>query len=411
MKVELLIAKRLRLAPGDGGRRSPAVAIAIGGVALAVAVMLITLAVVVGFQDAIKAKVMGFESPIKLHPLGLIYEDEAKEIQLSPLLQSAINEAIPGAQTAVEINQPVVLKTPDNFAGVNVVAFSEGHDFSFEEGNIIEGSYATKDNELVISQLTANKLGLKVGDKLDGCFLVDNTMRLRRFVVSGIFSSNFTEYDKLTAYTTLPTLQRLRKLKEGYGDAIEISGIEIEGVADASAQLQLVLQDRFNRGEMTEGMYVTNVRDTGAAYLSWLELLDSNVVVILVIMTLVSGFTLISCMFILILQRVSMIGILKSVGATNGSIRTIFVLLGGRIIAYGLIIGNILGLGLLLFQKTIRFIKLDPTAYYLDSMPVEINFYNVLIVNFCAVAIAAALMLIPVSIIARISPAKTMHYE
>lgn len=411
MKVELFMAKRLRLAPGDGGRRSPAVAIAIGGVALAVAVMLITLAVVVGFQNAIKAKVMGFEAPIKLHPLGKVYEDEAGEIELSGELQQVVGSAIPQAQTAAILTQPAVLKTPDNFAGVNINAFSAGHDFSFERGNMIEGAYPEQDNELALSELTADKLGLKVGDKLDGAFMVDNSIRLRRFVVSGIFSSNFVDYDKLTAYATFPTLQKIRKLPDGFGDAVEITGISLDEVPEASTMLHLELQGAFNRGELTEGMYVTNVTETGAAYLSWLELLDSNVVVILVIMTLVSGFTLISCMFILILQRVGMIGILKSLGATNATIRRIFLLLGGRIILYGLVIGNLTGLGLLMLQKITHLIKLDPSAYYLDEMPVEIDLTNVLTVNVAAVAMAAILMLIPASVIARISPSKTMHYE
>lgn len=411
MKVELFIAKRLRLAPGDGERRSPAVAIAIGGVSLAVAVILITIAVVVGFQSAIRAKVLGFESPMKLRPLGVIYEDESAEIRLTPKLQSAIREALPEARIALEISQPVVLKTTDNFAGVNISAFSPEHDFSFEEGNIIAGHYPTEDNELAVSQLIANKLGLKPGDKLDGCFFVDNTMRLRRFQISGIFSSNFSDYDKLTAYTDFHTLQRLRKLGEGYGDAIEIAGISLDEVPDASTRLQTLMKQKFDSGELDQGFIITDVRESGMTYLSWLELIDSNVVVILVIMTLVSGFTLISCMFILILQRIGMIGLLKSLGATNGAIRRIFLLLGGKIILYGMIIGNATALGLIYLQKATHCVKLDPEAYFLDAVPVEMGWVNLLIVNTGAIVVAAMLMLIPVSVVARISPAKTMRYE
>lgn len=411
MKVELFIAKRLRLAPGDGGRQTPAVAIAIGGVALAVAVMIITLSVVVGFQNAIRAKVMGFEAPVKLLPLGNYYDGEAKEILLSKPLQSAINDAIPQAKASLVIKQPVVLTLPGNYAGVSLTAYSEGHDFRFEEENILEGHYPCRNNEVAVSRLTAGKLGLKIGDKVDGCFFVDNTLRLRKLTISGIFSSNFVDYDKVTAYTTFSTLQSVRKIADGKGDAVEIYGISLEEVPQASAQLQLNLQEKFANRELTEGMSITNVQETGAAYLNWLELLDSNVVVILVIMTLVSGFTLISCMFILILQRVSMIGIFKSLGATNGTIRRIFIMLGGKIILYGLIIGNLLGLGLLLAQDLTHFIKLDPEAYYLDAVPIQIDWCNVLAVSGGAIAITAVLMLIPASIVARISPARTMHYE
>lgn len=419
MKVELFIAKRLGLTPmanpndagGNRQKRSPAVAIAIGGVALAVAVMLITLAVVNGFQDAIRTKVMGFEPAIKLQPLGAVYENEADLIQLTSELQSAVAEAVPNAYVAEVIYQPVVLKTPDNFAGVNIAAFGVGHDFSFETSNIIEGAYPAENQEIMLSKTIVDKLGLKLGDKIDGAFFVDNSLRLRRFTISGIYSSNFADFDKLTAYTTFDAMQRLRHLEEGNADAVEITGLELNEVADASSRLQLSLREAFDHGRLTDGMFVTTVLESGAAYLGWLDLLDSNVIVILVIMTLVSGFTLISCMFILILQRVGMIGILKSMGGSNGMIRKVFLLLGGRIIFAGLLIGDMLGLGLLIVQQNFHVMKLDPSAYYLDAVPVEISLSNILIVNFGAILISLILMLIPASIIARISPSKTMRYE
>lgn len=405
------IARRLRLTPEDGSGRSPAVAIAVAGVALAVAVMLLTLSIVIGFQDAIRTKVLGFEAPIKLQPLGTVYSEESRDIRITPDLEAVVESAIPGSRMSLGITQPVVLKTTDNFAGVTLNGFDSNHDFGFEQGNMVEGKYPDADNEIALSQITAEKLGLRLGDKLDGCFFVDNSIRLRRLTVAGIFSSNFTDYDKLTAYTTFDTLRKLRHLEEGRGDYIAITGIPFNELPTASATLMGALQHGFDNGRLTDGLFVTTVLETGAAYLGWLDLLDSNVVVILIIMTLVSGFTLISCMFILILQRVGMIGILKSIGASNGQIRRIFLWLGGRIILTGVLIGNVIGLGLVLLQQTTHLVKLDPAAYYLDSVPVELTLGNVVAVNAGAAVVALLLLLLPTSMIARISPSKTMRYE
>lgn len=411
MSFESFIAKRLRFTPSATQRRSPAVAIAIAGVALAVAIMIATLSIVLGFQNSIRNKVLGFEPAIQLHPLGKYYAEESPEIYLSQELQTVISQAIPNATVSLQLSQPVVLKTPDNFVGLTISAFDDAHDFDFQESNMIEGKYPTADNELAISKQTAGKLGLKVGDKVDGCFFINNSLKLRRLVISGIFSSNFGDFDKITAYSSFSTIKKLRKLPSGYGDAIDINNIPLEQLPEDAATLHLALQQSYNAGTLSDGLSMTTVLETGVAYLSWLDMLDANTVVILVIMILVSGFTLISCVFILILQRVKMIGVLKAMGCTNRQIRNIFLLLGGRIVAFGLTIGNIIAIGLLFLQSELHFMKLNPDSYYLDSVPVELTWGNILAVNIGAVIICFLLMLIPVAMISRLSPSKTIRFE
>ncbi len=411
MKTEIFIARRLRLAPGDGARKSPAVGIAVGGVALAVVVLMISMSVVVGFQEAITHKVTGFEAQLTIGPLGRYVEGEKDVVVFAPAMLEAVSEAIPDGKVAMTIRQPVVLKTPDNFAGVVLNGYGEGHDSSFEQGNLIEGSLGESPTDIVISSLTAGKLSLSVGDKVDGCFFVDGALKLRRLEVCGIYSSNFGDYDRLTAYGDYDMLRKLRRLEVDEADAVEIRGLSMADIDSASKRLQETLSRRYASGELTSGVNVTTVFDTGAMYFNWLALLDANVVVILVIMSLVSGFTLISCVFILILQRVRMIGVLKSLGATDSQIRRIFMLLGGRVIGLGLLIGNVVGLGLLLLQKSLHIIPLDPEAYFLAYVPVEINLWHIIAINGGAVFLGALLMLIPASLVSRISPAKTMHYE
>ncbi len=407
----MFISRRLRLAPADGTRKSPAVGIAVGGVALAVMVLMISISVVVGFQDAIRDKVSGFEAALTIGPLGRYVEGESERVDFLPPMREAVKEAVPTGHAALAIRQPVVLKTNDNFAGVVLYGYGEGHDSSFEEGNLLEGTTGKNPTDIVISSLTAGKLSLSVGDKVDGCFFIDGALKLRRLTVCGIYSSSFGDYDRLTAYGDFGMLGKLRRLGENEADAVEIRGVAYGDIEAASARLQEELAKRYRSGELTSGVNVTTVFDTGAMYFNWLALLDANVVVILVIMSLVSGFTLISCVFILILQRVGMIGVLKSLGATDAQIRRVFMLLGGRVIGFGLLIGNAVGLLLLFLQKTFHIVPLDPEAYFLSYVPVEISIWQVLALNAGAVLLGGLLMLLPASLVSRISPARTMRYE
>jgi lipoprotein-releasing system permease protein len=259
--------------------------------------------------------------------------------------------------------------------------------------------------------MTAGKLGVSLGDRVDGCFFLDGAMKLRRFTVSGIYTSNFGDYDRLTGYADISMLQKLRGLESTQGDVIEIRGLAIDEIADATQQLQKSLGARYDNRELTDGVSVATLFDSGAMYFNWLALLDANVVVILIIMSLVSGFTLISCVFILILQRVRMIGVLKSLGATNRQIRRVFMLLGLRVVGLGLLIGNCVGIALLLLQAHFHLLPLDPDSYYLTYVPVLLDWRHVLLLNAGAVVLAGMLLLIPASLVSRISPAKTMHYE
>lgn len=411
MKTELFIARRLRLAPGDGGRRSPAVGIAVGGVALAVVVMMVSMAVVLGFQNAIRQKVMGFEASIALKPLPGYTDPALNMVDFTPALREAVAGAVPQASVSMALSQPGILKTPEDFAGVVLNAYGPGHDNSFELSNMIEGKLPSETNDLLVSADIARKLGLKTGDRTDACFFVDNTLKLRRLTVCGIYSSNFSDYDRLTAYVSLPLLQRLRGLRDSQADKIEIRGIPVERIPDATLSLHSALSPLYASGELVEPIVLTDVFQSGAAYFNWLALLDANVIVILIIMSLVSGFTLVSCVFILILQRVRMIGILKSLGARNGQIRGIFMLLGGRVVGLGLLIGNIVGLALIGIQWKWHLLALDPKAYFLTYVPVELTAGQLIALNAGAVLLAALLMLLPAALISRISPAKTMHFE
>lgn len=411
MRTEMFIANRLRLTPSDGSRKSPAVAIAVAGMALAVAVMMISVAVVTGFQEGIRQKVAGFEPSISLYPLGNMYEGEEMTLRYTPQLRETIAGAINGVNVAEVVSQPAVLKTPDGFAGVVINGYGEGHDSGFEKSNILEGELPVENEDIMISSIVASRLGLAVGDKVDGCFFVDGGMKLRRYTITAIYSSYFSDYDRITSYANIDGLRRLRGLAEDECDMIEIRGIDMENCEMEALKLHAALSRDMNSGKLTSGYGISTILDNGAMYFNWLALLDTNVVVILIIMGLISGFTLVSCLFILILQRVGMIGLLKGLGATGRQILLVFTGLSAKIIITGMVIGNVVGLVLLFAQKYWRLVKLDPDAYFLNYVPIRIDTVDIIVLNVGVLVFSFLLTLLSSAMIAKISPARTMRYE
>lgn len=413
MDVSRYISRRLRLSPSEGGRRSPAVAIAIAGVALAIVVMMATVAIVTGFQNSIRQKVMGFEAPIVLAPLGNYIGGETKTLTLSPPIEEAIKAAAPGAEVVGRLQQGAILKSQEGFAGVELLSIAQGgNDASaFEQEILSEGHLPETKNEIAISSLTAKALEVGVGEKLDLLFFIDGGVRMRRLEVSGLYASNFDDYDRLRAYTTYDFIAGVRHLAPEHNDRLELRNIPLEDVDATAQRLQAALMSSHARGTLDQGVMVNTVFESGAMYFNWLSLLDANVVVILVIMALVSGFMLVSCLLILILQRLRMIGVLKSLGSTNRQIARIFLYLGMRVVGIGMVIGNVVGIALLLIQRQWHPVALDPKSYYLSYVPVEIHWQPIVWLNLGVVALALVLMLLPTAVVSRISPSSTMRYE
>lgn len=413
MNVALFLSRRLRLTPGDTNRPSTNVVIAVAGIACAAAVMLLSLSVVLGFKDAIRAKVAGFEAAVTVEPAANVSGDASRPIEIDGTVRQAIAETVPAAEASLSARHAGILKTDDDFLGVmfrDVPQTESGRRFVLD--NIVSGALpADSARELLISEPRASKLRLAPGDKLFAYFFVDGALKARRYTISGTFRSNFGDYDDLVAYLPLAELQGVCGFTEGQGLRVELNGIKEDDVSRSAERLQQELNRAYAFGEIEEPMVVDTVLRSGAMYYNWLGLLDTNVVVILILMGCVSGFTLISSVFILILERVRMIGQLKSFGATDGLIRRVFILLGGRIVLIGLIAGNILALGALLCQQAWHIIPLDPQAYYLSYVPVRVSWCEVALLNLGVIAVSALLMLLPSAVIARISPAKTLRFE
>ena len=419
MNISLFIARKLQFKGNKHHSSSSSTIIAVIGVAIAIFVMVLTLCVVHGFKNQIKDKVCGFDSQISINPPTEIRDSSDLSISLNDTLTQIIETSLSNSSSytySLILDQPGVLKTDENFAGLIFRGIDTNSNLQFIQSNLIEGiipNYGIDSckNKIVISNATATMLDIKLGDKINTYFFTNNNIRARKFEISGIYNSNFGDYDKLIAYASLSSLQHIAQLDSLSGTSIVINGLNNEEIASHSISLYSAISEAVYAGKLNKIYSIDNVHHTGAMYFNWLDLLDTNVVVILVLMGCVAGFTLISCLFIIILERVKTIGLLKAMGATNSQVRRIFIHMAQRLVIRGMLIGNILSITVLLLQQHYHIVPLDPEAYYLNSVPVEINWLHILILNLCVIVIASLILILPSHLASKISPAQTMRYE
>lgn len=430
MNIPVYIGRRLsfnaRSADSSAGSRpSAGVPIAVGGIALALVIMMVSIAVMMGFKDEIRAKVAGFNSQITVYPRSRTLVD-LSSIDLDDGLREKITVSVPGASIDGVVELPGILKTDSAFQGIMVKALEPGAaGLRFISGNMVSGrlpevSEATDSSgipappEIVISATTAAALGLGEGERVDLHFISSGTLKTRRAVISGIYDTHMNDYDSRFIYATPEMIRSVARIPEGHVTAIELNGIANDDIdqvsADLSAQLLTYSLSQNEAGRETF-FAINNLHRTGQAYFAWLDLLDTNVAVVLILMALVSGFTLISSLFILILERVNTIGILKALGATNGQIRGIFIYMAERLVTRGLVIGNVIGLGGLFLQHYLHVIPLDAKAYFLSYVPVTISWPAIILLNIAVTVISAIILILPSHMVATLSPASSIRYE
>ncbi|WP_290448256.1 FtsX-like permease family protein [uncultured Muribaculum sp.] len=419
MKATYFIARRLRLNSDNTQRLSTSVIIAISGIALSVMVMLLSIAIVSGFKKQIKDKVAGFESQVSILA-SHAYSDSVSEpatdfLTLDAELKSIIDDSELFKSYSLSIKQPAILKTENDFEGIVLYGIeSDSPTAKFVRANLTGNNgieYLFDGNKIVISSQMANSLKLNCRDKVYAYFFIDGTVRARRFEVSDIYNTNFSDYDKVYAFVPLHVLQRLHSISAGQASQIDLECFNADKIDDSALNLQQRMMLSAYTGKLSGTYRITTVNDNAMMYLNWLELLDTNVVVILILMSLVAGFTLISSLFIIILERVSTIGLLKAMGASDKQVRHIFTAIGWRLVLRGMIIGNAVALLIVMVQYVWHIIPLDPSAYYLSYVPVRLNLFAAIILNVGVFVVSWSMLLIPVRIISKISPAKSLRYE
>lgn len=416
MGYELFIARRLRLSDESRRGMSPSIVIAIVGIALSIVVMMLAMSIVYGFKKEIRSKVTGFDSQVTVYPASYDGVSDGGYIDFSPELRKVIDGTDLFLTPSLVMQQPAIIKTDTTFQAVLIKGIGDGPGWDFVSDNIIAGElpeYSDEENgnKVIVSEIIANKLGLKLGDKVNAYFFIDNSLKARRIELAAIYNTNFGDYDKAFIFSSLPFVQKVVGVGNNQGSRIELMTSGRESVDESALKLQNEMMLACYTGKLNGTYRLATVTENGMMYFNWLELLDTNVVVILVLMALVSGFTLISSLFIIILERVNMIGVLKALGATNGEIRRIFSYVAQKLVILGMLIGDILGIAFLLIQKYTRFLPLDPEAYYLDYVPVEINWLQIILLNIGVFLISWLMILIPGQLVAKITPASSIKYE
>lgn len=416
MGYELFIARRLRLSDESRRGMSPSIVIAIVGIALSIVVMMLAMSIVYGFKKEIRSKVTGFDSQVTVYPASYDGVSDGGYIDFSPELRKVIDGTDLFLTPSLVMQQPAIIKTDTTFQAVLIKGIGDGPGWDFVSDNIIAGElpeYSDEENgnKVIVSEIIANKLGLKLGDKVNAYFFIDNSLKARRIELAAIYNTNFGDYDKAFIFSSLPFVQKVVGVDNNQGSRIELMTSGRESVDESALKLQNEMMLACYTGKLNGTYRLATVTENGMMYFNWLELLDTNVVVILVLMALVSGFTLISSLFIIILERVNMIGVLKALGATNGEIRRIFSYVAQKLVILGMLIGDILGIAFLLIQKYTRFLPLDPEAYYLDYVPVEINWLQIILLNIGVFLISWLMILIPGQLVAKITPASSIKYE
>ena len=412
--MESFIARRLY--KSEQGSRSvsrPAVLIAQIGVALGLAVMLVTIAVSFGFKHEVREKAVGFSSHIHISNYESGQSYEALPVAADSALLGRL-AAIPSVEHVQRYAaKPGVFRTDNDFIGYILKGVGEDYDLSFyaqylKEGVLPQFSDSVTSGNILISRVIADKLQLGVGDKVDSYFL-QGTMRARRYTVAGIYETGFNEYDRLFVIADLKAVQALNRWEPDQVTGVEVALSDFSKVEDMNWELGALLdrtEDKYGNQYL-----VQSVTDINPGLFAWLDVLDMNVWLILALMIGVAGFTMISGLLILIIERTQFIGILKALGASNASVRKAFLYLAMLIIGKGMLWGNVVGLGLCAVQKFTGLIPLDPANYYLDRVPIEFNWLFILAVNVVMFVLSVLILIVPSHLISRIYPTKAMRFE
>lgn len=392
----------------------PAIRIATVGVAIGLAVMIATVSVVLGFKHTIRDKVVGFGSHIKVENFLTLQSTDPYPICIDDSMMTVL-KGIDGVKHAERFaTTQGILKTDSDFLGIVFKGVGPEYDLDFLRSNLKEGdipqfSDKKSQNMLLVSQMVADKLKLKTGDKIFAYFINDDDVRARRFTICGIYETNMTQFDKSLCFTDMHTTVRLNGWEKGQCSGAELLVDDFDNLGIAAQNVE----ESINRTTDHYGDIFTSqtVYEAYPQIFSWLGLLDINVWIILALMICVAGFTMISGLLIIILERTQMIGVLKALGASNGTVRKTFLWFAVFIIGRGMIWGDAIGIGLVLVQTYTGIISLDPLTYYVSTAPMELNFPLTLLINLATLTISVSVLIAPSYLISHIHPAKSMRYE
>lgn len=384
------------------------------GIAVGLMVMIVSLAVVMGFKREVSQKVIGFGSHIQLCSLT-----QTTDYVMMPVLTTDSLERVVRKIDGIDHIQKYattlgILKTEDNFVGLTFFGIGEDYDRTFFERSMVEGEmpkFSSKESgsKIMISRKVANSLNVEVGDKIYAYFMGSKNLRARRFVIKGIYETNLSDYDSNYAFTDIYTVRKLNGWDDTMSSGYQMTVKNFDDVDWINEHVRAKICIHLDSNGATYGSF--SIRQMAAHTFAWLEVLDMNVLMILILMICVSSFTIVSGLLIIMLERINMIGTLKALGATNMTIRRIFVNFSVMLVGKGLIIGNLLGLLFCWLQDTFHIVKLDASIYYIDSVPIEYNWIYFIAVNLITLLISSLVIFGSSFLISLSKPVKAMRFE
>lgn len=415
MNVPYFLARRI-YADNDNQKKvsRPAVRIAIIGVAVGLAVMIVSVCVVLGFKHAIRDKVVGFGSHIQVAEFSMLQQGTDSPIEVDDSVMNVLQH-IEGVKHVQRFAMKQgILKTDSDFLGVAFKGVGPEFDATFILQHLLEGvvpkfSDKSSGNKILVSKVMADKLKLTCGSRIFAYFIDDSGVRTRRFTIAGIYQTNLTQYDNVMCYVDLYTAVKLNGWQEDMASGAELQVDHFDKLDEVENRVVKLVNRTTDKYGNTYSS--KTIKELSPQIFSWLDLLDLNVWIILIIMMAVAAVTMISGLLIIILERTQMIGLMKALGARNPMVRHTFMWFAAFIIGRGLLWGNMIALALVALQYFTGIVKLDPATYYVSSVPVEVNVLFVVLLNIGTLLISLLVLIGPSFLISHIHPAKTMTYE
>ena len=417
MNHELFIARRMTL-NSERSEGSPSLTVALVGIMLAVVVMILSIAIVMGFKGEISGKIMHLDAHLRVTNAILGIDDNYATVNGREVREAiAANAAFAPMVESVSLiaDKSAILKTDEDFMGINFRGVDDGYDFRYLKSKLLEGelpavSDTSSSNQIIIAKTIADRLKLHAGDVVHTYF-IDTNIKVRKLTISGVFETDLEAFDKAYIVGGIGLIQSVNGWNGDTGTQVAVNMLNTSDLDADGYQLYSLLAESTVQHESKNLFMVTTTHQNNLPFFAWLQMLDMNVVIILTLMMIVAAFTLISAMLMIVLERIRVIGNFKAMGATNGSIRRIFIFLTGKLIIKALIIGNIIGIGLCLLQKYCHIVRLDPSAYYMPYVPISLSIPALLALNLGIIVVSYLTLLGASHIISTIKPTATMRFE
>jgi lipoprotein-releasing system permease protein len=414
MNLPYFIAQRL-----IKGRRQetsfsrPINVIAIVGISTGLAVMILAVAILTGFKQQIRDKIVGFGSHIQVLNFDSNLSFETVPVSIKQEFIPKIKGLQGVKHLQVFATKAGIIKTNDAIQGVVLKGIGSDFDWSYFKSNMVEGNVFTvndsiRTNQVIISRKIADMLKLKTNDSISMHFIQDPP-RMRRFTISGIYETSLEEFDKIFVFCDIGHIKRLNGWEDDQVSGFEVFIKDFDHLDEMTREVRDAIGYKIDESDIK--VKVTNIRIKYPQIFDWLNFQDLNVIIIIVLMLVVAGFNMISGLLILILEKTNMIGVLKALGSEDKMIRRIFLYQAAYLIVKGLLWGNLIGIGIAFLQLKTGLLTLDPSSYYIKTVPVNLDMIHVLLLNAGTMAAIIIMLLIPSQLVSRITPVKAIRYD